>query len=152
MEFEGQEFSLNFTDHTILETEGKYDLVKQIMEDDSYVGVEWMVRSHLTIDFPTNSCMFVLHFYHNKKIIIAEYESSVADVFYNSDIPCISIWAQDNGWNCPQPHPDLIRDGLDFWKHFWETSVLDSEYLDERYGERVIDYSDYKDDDEDDEE
>ena len=91
MEFEGQECSLNFTDHTILETEGQYDAVKHTMEEESYVGCEWMVRSHLTIDFPTNSCMFVLHFYHNKDIIIAEYQSTVADVFYICGSPAPSI-------------------------------------------------------------
>jgi hypothetical protein len=151
-EFEGQPFAMNLSDHTILEGDGEYERVKEIMEKESYVGCDWMVRSEVTIDFPTNSCIFIVHFYQNRDIYIVEYQSSVSDVFYNSDIPCISMWSQDKGWNCPQPHPDLIRDAMEFWKHFWETGILDSEYLDEKCGKRIVDYSEYIIDDEEEEE
>jgi len=146
--FEGQQFVLNFSDLTILEFDGEYEEIKKSMEEESYVGCEWMLRSDATVDFPTNSCFFTLHFYHNKDVYIVDYQSSVSDVFYNSDIPCLSMWVQYKGWSCPKPHPDLIREEMGFWKHFWETRIVDSDYLDKRYGERIIDFSDYIDEDE----
>ena len=142
------EFELHFSDLTILEGDGEYAEVKKIMESGLYKDATWMLRSDLTIDFPAGSCILILHFYSDGNIYIMDYKSSVSDVFYNPDIPCISMWAQENGWNIPQPHPDLIKTGLDFWKHFWDTRIIDSDYLDQKYGERHI--VDYVDDDIDD--
>lgn len=140
----------NFSDVTILQADGEYQEVKKIMEKELRKDATWMLRSDLTIDFPTGSCVMVLHFYDNGNIYITDYKSSVSDVFYNPDIPCLSIWAQENGWNVPQPHPDMIKAGLDFWKHFWDTRIIDSDYFDTRYGERqIIDSVDIEDEDED---
>jgi len=144
------EFTLNFSDLTILEADGEYLEAKKIMERELSKKATWMLKSNLTMDFPTGSCFMILHFYSDGKVYIIEYTSSVSDVFYNPDIPCISLWAQENGWDTPQPHPSLIKTGLDFWKHFWDTRIVDSDYLDKKYGERqIIETVDETEEDED---
>lgn len=137
------DYDLSFSDQTILETEGIFDDVKKLMEEDLYKGAKWMIKSELTIESSMGFCRMVLNFYDTKDIYIAEYQTSSGDVFYNSDVRCLSAWSQANGWNTPRPLPDLIRSDIEFWKHFWESRLIDSEYLDEKYGERKLLYSDY---------
>jgi len=136
-------YDLSFSDQTILETEGVFDEVKKLMEEDLHKDAKWMIKSELTIESVMGFCRMILNFYDTKDIYVAEYQTSSGDVFYNSDIRCLSVWAQDNGWNVPKPSSDLIRSDVEFWKHFWESRLIDSEYLDEKYGERKILYSDY---------
>ena len=46
------------------------------------------------------------------------------------------MWAQESGWKIPQPHYDLVKSDKEFWKHFYDTLIIDSDYLDKLYGER----------------
>jgi len=135
------EVELVFSDPTILESEGKFKEVKKIMEKEMWKGHKWMLASNLTVNSVMGLSEMVVHFYHDKNIIIKEYTSFKGDVFYNPNIQALSVWARQNGWNPPQPYIDLIRTDLDFWKHFWETFLVDSEYFDERFGKRETNYN-----------
>jgi hypothetical protein len=46
------------------------------------------------------------------------------------------MWCQENGWKVPQPHPNLVKTDKVFWKHFYDTLIIDSDYMDEIYGIR----------------
>jgi hypothetical protein len=142
---ENNEVELFFSDHTILEADSKFEEVNKIMESELWKGHKWMLETNLTIDSQSGVSEMILHLYHNKDIMIMEYKSSEGDVFYNPDIQALSVWASENGWNHPKPYIDLIKSDLEFWKHFWEVFLIDSDYLDERFGKRQIIYTDNKD-------
>ena len=136
MNNEEQEFDLSFTDITILETEGYYEETKKLMEEDTFFDCPWAISSDLTMSHISGPAEFSLDFHCDKKIIIISYEPSIGDVYYNPDISCLSMWAQDRGWEIPEPIPALVKNDLYFWKHFWEISIIQSNYLDNKYGKR----------------
>jgi len=128
------EYALDFDDPTIIETDGRYDAVKALMYDELFVDPDdWMLKSKLVVSSYSGLAEFELNFYQNRKLYIVDYSASQSDVFYNTDLSVLSVWAQEAGWNIPRPHPDLIRARSAFWKHFWELGVIQSEYLDNLY-------------------
>lgn len=130
------DLSLDFSDITILETNGIFKDVKDKMAEGFPSKTSWMIRSSLTVSSRFGMGEMLLHFYHNGNIYIMDYKASIGDVFYNPDIQAISAWARESGWNIPQPHADLIRENKEFWKYFYDTLLLDSDYLDDAYGKR----------------
>jgi hypothetical protein len=145
------DFEFRFSDITILETEGSYQDVKAIMDKIHGGKTDWMISSELTIESSMSMCQMTVDFYGDESVYIMDYQTTSGDVYYNPDLQILSMWARQNGWKTPQPAPDLVRANLEFWKHFWETRILDSEYLDKRLGERNIMFpDDYKEEDKDD--
>ena len=138
------EFELNFSDLTIIETNGDYGSVKNLMEQETYKGHKWMISSDMTIESIAGFCSLVIHFYSTGKVYIVDYiPSATGEMLYNPDLSCLSVWAQDNGWDIPQPSPDLTRKNLPFWKEIWEMGLVDSDYLEERFGKRNTDFLDF---------
>lgn len=135
------EFDIQFTDLTLLEANGRFDKVCQIMKKESEergsIGkdYEWMIRSKLTVLSPFGFCMLICHFYNNGKVYISEYIPSTKDI-HNTDIRCLTYWCNEYGWKTPEPLPTVIESWLGFWKKEWETYIIDSDYLDKRFGER----------------
>ena len=46
---EENNIELNFSDHTILESEGNFDKTNKIMEEDMWKNHKWMIESGLTV-------------------------------------------------------------------------------------------------------
>jgi len=131
---DNDEFDVSFSDLTLIEFEGKYSDIKDVMDKEH---PNWCLCTTMTITNPTTGCSnFELDLHHDGKIIITDYEPSIGDVFYNPDISCLSVWSQKSGWQIPEPLPDLVRIDIGFWKYFWETSIINSLFLDNKYGER----------------
>lgn len=130
------QFEFNFTDPTILEADGEFDEVNRLMIKDFPHQKDWMVSSWLTIDSQFGLATMSLHFMSDKKIFITQYTPSVGDVYYNPDISALSEWSQSKGWLVPEPIKEIIRENIDFWKHYWETLLIDSTYLDDIFGKR----------------
>ena len=133
---EKTQFEINFSDITILETDGKYDRIKELMLEDNGYRAEWVVRSHVTLTHSGGGCEFVISFWHDKDLRIMEYNTSEKDFFGNQDLMCLSTWAQGRGWNLPKVSEQLVKDKLKYWKYFWSVHLVDSEYLDKFYGDR----------------
>ena len=133
---ENMEFDIEFTDVTLVETDGDYKETKTIMKNEFPYNDKWVLRSIVTVASLTGIGIMEIQFYGNGDVYILDYKASIGDLFYNPDIEVISVWAQDNGWNIPQPHQDLVKVNKIFWKHFWETLIIDSDYLDGLYGVR----------------
>lgn len=137
------DFEIQFTDVTMLEANGFYKdvckvmkkpLTKRIVED---IFVEdWMVESSMIIQNPFGFAQLKAHFYYDGKVYISDYYPTLKDL-HNPDIRCFSYWAQEFGWKRPQPLPSMIDEWPDFWHLLWETFIVDSEYFDEKYGERM---------------
>ena len=145
---EGNITELIFSDITLLESEGKFDETNKIMEQEMWKDHKWMIESGLTVKSETGISEMTLHLYHDKNVIIMDYNSSEGDVFYNPDIQALSAWCQNNGWNVPQPYIDLVINDVDFWKHFWDVQLIDSPYFNEKFGERTTTYIEEEEGDE----
>jgi hypothetical protein len=130
------EFIINFTDITLNETDGIFEDTKKIMLNETPRSDKWVLRSFITIVSNSGEGSMEIQCHGDKNIYILDYEPSIGDLYYNPDIQAISMWAQENGWNIPQPHPDLIKSNKEFWKYFYDTLVIDSDYLDKLYGGR----------------
>jgi hypothetical protein len=130
------EFEFNFTDETILETDGEYAEVVRLMDEEEVSVPEWYLKSILTIESDIGMARFSLNFWHNGRIIINEYDPSLGDVAYNPDLQALTAWASAKGWKVPEPNEMLVRQNIEFWKDYWETLLIDSPYLDELFGVR----------------
>ena len=133
---EDMDVILNFTDITMSETDGVFEEVKKIMISEFPHNNKWVIKTNLTIDSKMGIGEMKLDLYGDGKIYILEFNPSIKDVYYNPDITALSQWAQENGWRIPQPHEDLIKKNKEFWKHFYDTLIIDSDYLDELCGKR----------------
>lgn len=130
------EFTINFTDITLNETDGVYDDTKELMLKEIPRIETWILRSFVTIVSDSGEGFMEIQCHADGNIYILDYDPSIGDLFYNPDIMAISMWAQESGWKIPQPHPDLIKSNKEFWKYFYDTLVIDSNYLDKLYGGR----------------
>ena len=129
-------FELRFDDMTLLESDGVFDEVNDAMVNEFPYPKDWMIRSLAVLATKEGVAEFVLNFYSNKSIFIIEYEPSQMDIYFNNDLGALMFWSQEAGWGVPQPHPELVKRRMVFWKHFWETGIIDSDYLDKYYGSR----------------
>jgi len=133
---DGMEFTINFTDITLNEADGNFEEVKKIMLKEVPYSEQWVIRSSVTILSNSGECGMEIQGHGDGSLYILEYNPSIGDLFYNPYIQVLSVWAQENGWNIPQPHPDLVKNSKEFWKHFYDTLLIDSDYLDKLYGVR----------------
>ena len=145
------DFELNFTDVTISETDGIFSDVLYAMthQYDNLTGIllsspeDWTIRTTLTVESDLGIAKFDLAMLHNGRVIINDYLTSVGDVYYNPDVSALSEWCQRKGWNIPEPSVALVKSNIEFWKHYWETTLVDSGYLDEVFGVREVVRPDY---------
>ena len=157
---DGMEFEINFTDRTMLEANGEYVEAQEIMAKPQKVagGImaevpskEWVVKSHVTILHAIGFASVRCDFYHDGRVVIIDFKPSAKDI-YIPDIRCLTAWAGQYGWQTPQPSPSTVDDWMDFWKMQWETYIVNSDYLDGKFGERsaiIFGKEDEDDDDED---
>lgn len=136
------EFDVQFNDLTMLEANGRFDKVCEIMSSDiAKTGDEgkkkdWMIRSTVTIMSPFGYVGMICHFYNTGKVYIAEYYPSTRDL-HNQDIRFLTYWANEYGWKTPEPLPSVVDAWLPFWKKEWETYIVDSDHLDKKFGVRL---------------
>ena len=126
------EIEFDFSDETMIESEGKYDAVNRLFNETPFGNKDWMVRTMLTMESIHGIGNFILHLHQNKDIIIMEYASSVNDIYTNPDVSFLSEWAVESGWNRPKVSRDLITTNMNFWKHFWEVGLVGSDLFDKR--------------------
>jgi len=133
-----EEMQIDFTDVTMAETDGLFEEVEEIMLGEPPYNDTWMIRTSVTITSSFGIGSMVLHFYGDKTILIDDYDPSINDVYYNPDVAALSQWADDAGWNKPEPSKDTAKRNKEFWKYFWETYLIDSKYFDNIYGKRDV--------------
>jgi len=131
------EFTIDFSDCTMLEADGEFSEVEKIMLSE-ISEKNWMISTGVFISSDQIQSAMTINLHGNKNVYITEYGSFTENVYYNDDLRFLSIWAQEYGWNIPQPTKDLILMDRGFWKHFWDILIIDSDYLDNIYGKRDI--------------
>jgi len=130
------EITINFTDITLNEADGVFEETKKIMLEEPLCNDKWVLRSLVTIISDSGDGSMEIQCHGDGSLYILDYIPSIGDLYYNPDIQAISMWAQDNGWKIPQPNPELIKMNKEFWKYFYDTLIIDSDYLDKLYGGR----------------
>ena len=143
------DFTITFTDLTLLESNGEYDTAKQIMEMDSGVGLvrqtpvsEWFIASDLELTTDFGRSLFRCNFCHDGNIVITDYYPCLNDI-YLPDLRCLHKWALESGWQRIEPKQSVIESWPDFWIMYWETDLVYSRFLDKHYSHLKQDaYSD----------
>ena len=130
------EIQIDFSDVTLSETDGVFSAVDEIMRKEPPFNEKWVLRSNITIMSPSGVGEMVIQCHGTGEIHIMECKPSIRDVYYNNDIQGLSLWAQTNGWLVPCPHYLIVESNKTFWKYFWDTLIVDSDYLDKLYGKR----------------
>jgi len=130
------EFIINFTDITLNEADGVFAETNEIMLKEPPFNDKWVIRSNVTIISDSGDGSMEIQCHGDGNIYILDYSPSIGDLYYNPDIQAMSMWAQENGWQIPQPNPELIKTNKEFWKYFYDTLIIDSDYLDKLYGGR----------------
>ena len=132
-----QEFEIQFFDRTMLEANGLFKKVKNIIESEFPYPEEWTVSTRLILASKNGIAEMLLDFNQDKNLYIIEYSASTKnDIYLNQDLTSLSFWSQKAGWNVPIPHPNLVRSNLNFWMHWWKSGIVDSQYLEDLYGKR----------------
>lgn len=143
-QYDLMDFEINFTDITLLEANGQYESVKNIMEKPQkivgkmYASIPskyWVIKSTISIRHQLGATAFMCDFYHDGKLVVLNYGPSVKDI-YSPDMRCLSYWAQESGWKVPEPKPSMAEEWIDFWRRQWETYIVNSDYFDKKFGER----------------
>ena len=135
-----EEIELRFFDETMQEVDGVYDEVTSIMQEVDPMASKWLLRSRVELVYGPLMCSFTLHFFASGDVWIMGYNpSGEKDVMYNPDIRCLTEWCQENGWATPCPDFELVDGNIEFWKYFWEVNLIDSKYLENKFGPRKID-------------
>lgn len=133
------EFEVAFTDVTMNEGGGLYSEIKEIMRrqliSEGIRSADWTIRSTVIIQHETGMCRMTCEFKFGPKLRICDYASTSKDIF-NDDTRCLRHWCIASGWGMPEVSEDAARDWIDYWKNQWETSMVDSEFLDKKFGER----------------
>lgn len=129
------DFELTFSDITLAETDGEYNAVKKLMTSEKVGDHEWTLRSQITIRSSFGEGHLLVNFNHDGSLYILEYAGGSVEL-YNPDIRCLCQWCQEAGWKIPEPSEELIKRDILFWKRMWQTLLIDSTFLDKRFGKR----------------
>lgn len=98
----------------------------------------WMIESIATVKFDMMEINYVVHFSHNARTVIYSSGSGGARAGDQKAVRMLSYWLIDNGWKRPEPSPGEADSSRDFWKELWVTGVVDSMYLQSKFGKRRI--------------
>lgn len=126
---------INVDNFTLIEFNSSYSSIFEEMEKDQIIS-DWVLPTSLTVENETGVAMFKLEFRKNKDIYVFSYIPSNKQALYTQDISDLTSWAQEKGWNVPKVADFMVKENLDLWKYFWETGVVDSDYLSKRFGNR----------------
>ena len=126
-------YSMSFSDDMVEKCLGQYSrLKKKMLETDRYCD-KWVIQTNMILTHPIGSLSFILNLYYDGNVVI--YSSLVQRMQGHniSDIIFLKkaiIWA---GWRKLTCTPSEIDSSIDFWKRWWETGLIDSEYLDNKF-------------------
>jgi len=112
------DFKLFFQDATIIESEGFFDRVKALMEEDSRLPLgEWMIKTDFTISQKDKDSSGVCNFWNDKRVEVKEYIGEMDDMFIPPDIIFFREWAIEHGWEM-KIHKELASSNPEVWGTF----------------------------------
>jgi len=127
---------IQFSDFTINDTDGHYATICAKMRDEEH-QFTWMLRSNATVSVtnllgqPAFSCSYVLHLWHDGKVVIMLTDHPTNIDIPDNDIRELKSWCDNHGWRTLTVHKLLLEEPLsfDFWKRQYIAGLIDSEEL-----------------------
>jgi hypothetical protein len=98
----------------------------------------WMIEDDLSVVHQFGSSIFTVHFYPLKEVIIYSFHKNRPNGSDMMDLRALVIFLISKGWNRPSPISSEIDYAMDFWKEAWETGLIDSDYLQKKFGKRKL--------------
>ncbi len=119
---------IEFADRTLFETDGSYDAVTKLMEEDG--GFEWMLRSVALVDAKMVMARYILHFWWDGRVVIMETDHPPVLEVPEDDIIALKDWCVEKGWKL-EIHKDLAEppSGFEFWLRLFRAGIVHSEVL-----------------------
>jgi len=117
---------------------GSFDDVSSYMRKHDPEAMLWMIESTVNVTIETIIVRYVVHFSYDGRTVIYSSGSSGMRAGDQRAVRVLSSWVIDHGWKRPEPSPSEADAARDFWKELWTTGVVDSKYLQTKYGKRRI--------------
>jgi len=124
---------IEFDDITLLEANGNFDKVVEIMSKESFVKT-WMIKSQVFVHSGIMSSVFVVNFWNDRKVIIDNMFRPAFLESPNEDIAELSEWTKKNGWLLPEPSTKLIESPslFLFWKHQYQSGLISCSVIEKK--------------------
>jgi len=124
---------VEFTDITLRETDGHYDQVCELMKQDG-AGQSWMLQSRVVVNTNTIAGMFIINFWHDGRVIIDELLRPSSLDLPNDDIGELKTWADEHGWEQPEPAKKLLDSPrmFDFWERQYQSGFIKCSTIEEK--------------------
>lgn len=114
------------------------DSVMEYMKDHEPNAPKWMIETQVSVNIDTLQVNYIIHFNYDKSVIIYSSGSSGIRAGDQMAIRALVSKLIEFGWDRAHPSPSEIDSAREFWKELWVTGVVDSNYLQSRYGKRKI--------------
>jgi len=98
----------------------------------------WMIEDDLSVSHQFGSSVFTVHFYPSREVIIYSFHKNRPNGSDMMDLRALVIFLMNKGWNRPSPISSEIDYAMDFWREAWETGLVDSDYLQKKFGKRKL--------------
>lgn len=119
------------------ECECSYSRLVERMLDEKFTK-DWMIEDELTVSHQFGDSIFTIHFYQNGKATIYSFHKNRPTGADLMDLRALVIFLMKSGWKRPCPFSGEVDYAIEFWKDAWETGLVDSEYLEKKFGVRKI--------------
>ena len=124
---------IEFTDLTLIETEGYYDKVLSLMAKDGSPEI-WMLQSEVLVHTDSITGKFIINFWNDGKVVIDEILRPPLLNIPNDDFLELKDWLLEHGWEIPQPANKLIESAhaFSFWEHQYRSGLINCSVIDDR--------------------
>lgn len=120
---------IEFTDRTIIEAEGNFHVVSDIMQKQG--PPVWMIKTNAFIHSGPAAFNYVLHLWSNGNVKIMATDHPLNIVISDNDIRELKDWCDRNSWNTPIIN-ELLLDtttSFNFWLRLYRSGWIYSEIL-----------------------
>lgn len=122
---------IEFSDPTMIEGGGNYDLIKEIMDKES--PPQWMLRTNATIITESIISNFTLHLWNDGKAVIVDTDHPMMTEASDDDFRRLYEWSNNNGWKLIVDKYLLDnKQFLEFWMRLYRAGIVHSDILQKR--------------------
>ena len=122
---------VELTDITLLECNGQYESVVEIMKKEAAPG--WVILTKALVSTELITASYELEFWHNGCIIILTTDHPASIKVPDEDIRELHNWVTGNGWASIGIHQRMLSNPMDFefWKRMYQSGLIQSDLLKE---------------------
>lgn len=131
-----EDYYVSFSHDLIEKCLGQHSRITKKMKEVDPFAEKWMIESQCNLSHPVGKANFVLHFNYDGSVIIYNTFVSKMQGHNISDIIFLRKCLMWMGWNKLTSTPSEIDSSIDFWKRCWETGLIESDYIESKFGKR----------------